>query len=155
MPTGNARIQEGLLRGLSGLRRTGDAKFGPSFGKEPNSVDFLLGVDDLKFTSMAKFSFLGLSQSSPLIVTVKHVEVNIKAFLEPTKSSPTIREVSVLKLEGVEIELPGLGAFSSRFFGLIGKAFVSAFKGSIKGFIERGIVKAANFGLNRSGMRLG
>lgn len=141
-----------MLFGLSAMRRTGDAHIGPNVGDVPISADVRVGVDNLNMTGSTKVSFLGLKVNSPLELLVQHVDVNIKAYLDHISGKPVISEVSVVKLDGVAVKLAGLGMFSS-FLRLISQALVAAFKGSIKGFIERAVQTAANFAVNKTNMR--
>lgn len=153
--SGSGRILEGLLFGLNGLRRTGDGRIGPSNVDNapwPISCDVRLGVDNLNMTGQTKVAFIGIKVDSPLLVHIEHVDVNIKAYLDQVTGKPVVNEVTVVKLDGVGVQLPGLGIFSS-LFGLISSAFVTAFKTSIKGFIERAVLRAANFVINRSTVR--
>lgn len=83
---------------------------------------------------------------------IKHIDANIKAYLDARTGRPVIREVTVLKLDGVDVQLPGLGWFE-RVTSIVSSAFITAFKGQIKGLIEKGILNAANNAINKTSMR--
>lgn len=115
-------------------------------------ADVRIGFDDLNMTALTKVAFLGLSGNSDLLINVKHVEANVRAHLDPHTGKPVINEVKVLQLDGVKVRLPGLGFFSG-FFGLVSRILIAAFKGLVKGFMEDGILRAANFAINKANMR--
>lgn len=152
LTSGEATLMNGTLYGLSKFKRTRDAYLGPHPEKGQMYTEVPLGVEDLNMTSLVRLNFLGAKMNSDLLVKIQRIEAVIKAYLSHDSGLPVIDAVHIKHMDGIRIDLPSLGILST-FFDLFSRAFLTIFKGSLKGMLEKSLIRVANHAIRRTNIK--
>lgn len=146
-------LENATINGLSILQRTKDAFLGPNTKNGLMFADVTVGVRDINMTALTRMSLLGLNLESDLFLGVDGIEGRVNAHLSDISGKPIIEDITLTRLNGIRIDLPGLGGVSF-LADLVIKGLVSIFQSSLKDIIRRNLLKFINIIVNRSNMRL-
>lgn len=94
-----------------------------------------------------------MSLESDVLLEVGGIEARINAYLSDLSGKPIIEDITLTRLYGVSVDLPGLGGVSS-LADLVIKGLASMFEGSLKDFVRKYILKFVNIIVNRSNVKL-
>ena len=152
--TGDATLDDAKLNGISRLHRTGNAILGPDARSGLQLADVTVGVENLNLTGGARFSILGASIHSPISLQLKALGVNIKSYLNNQSNKPILDDLLITRIDGITLDLPGLGSTGSTIVDLLASGILTLFKGSLKELIRSNLLKFVNGAVNRPNMKL-
>lgn len=146
-------MENATINGLSFVHRTKDAFLGPDSKSGLMFADVSVEVKDINMTGRTRMSLLGMSLESDVLLEVGGIEARINAYLSDLSGKPIIEDITLTRLYGVSVDLPGLGGVSS-LADLVIKGLASMFEGSLKDFVRKYILKFVNIIVNRSNVKL-
>lgn len=145
-------LEEGRINGLSIVERSQDAFLGPEYKNGPIFAKVTFGAKDINMTGITQVSLLGMSMQSDVCVGIKGMETRVKAHLSES-AKPIIDDITLTRLDGVRIDLPGFGGVSV-VADLAIKGLVFFFEESLKDIIERNLLKFANIAIHHHHFKL-
>lgn len=150
---GDAVLDEAKLNGLSRLHRKGNAILGPDARSGLQFADVTVGIEKLNLTGAARFSLLGASIRSSIFLEVASLEVNLKSYLNNQSNKPILDDITISRIDGITLDLPGLGSTGSKILDIVASGILRIFKGSLKELIRSNLLKFVNKAVNRSHMK--
>lgn len=141
------------MTGLSGIHRVGNAFLGPDPVSGLQLVDVTVAVEGLNMTASSGLSFMGASLYSPLFAEIESLEINVKSYLNAKSNKPILDDIQVTRIDGLNLDVPGLGSAGSTIVDWIASGILTVFKGSFKELIRMNLLKYASRAINRPHMK--
>lgn len=104
-----AGLYSGRLTGLSTLHRTGDCRV--KVGSEGLEMHVDLGAGPVHATYRGEVKVMSVSQDVTIECDVNSMQIIVEAVQKPG-GQPTLQQFSVKRLQGVRVQVHGLGALS-------------------------------------------
>lgn len=113
-------------------------------------ADVTVAVNKLNLTAMTRITLFGASLYSPLFVQIEDLEINVKSYLNAQSNKPILEDMLVTRIDGLTLDLPGLGSAGSFMMDCLASTVLTLFKGSFKDLIRTNLLKFASKAINRS-----
>jgi len=132
---GEAKLYNGLLHGLSTVKRIGDVKLETDGNRV--IIAAKLGINGVRasFTGHAKFQGIGPKIRATASTSHAHINIKVSQDLANSKASPVLREFRIVSIGGINTKVHGLGPLGW-VLGNIASVVVNAVKGDIIKAIE-------------------